>query len=270
MRRSCSDKGRTVYRIVAKFVLKLAMVVSPLALIPFVSNHCRDSALLRLLLGDKPEAGSVEKLVGIFLGGISITVMTVYESFAHLWPRVQAKTFAFNYVGNLFDKFAKSIDSNGVRMGGDIRVNVLFVKLCRFLLLRRFTWFANRGFIGGQKDNDLWMLTWQGLCGKAFRSENTLATDLRHTRLSDRWWPCPGNLWLFPWQREKTRHLKAILSIPIFRTTKSDAMTRHKAVGVINIDAVSDRGAEWLLKNAKVLEAFFGDRGTTLVWLSIR
>lgn len=43
-----------------------------------------------------------------------------------------------------------------------------------------------------------------------------------------------------------------------------------KVVGVINVDVVSDRGAEWLLKNKKILEAFFGDRGTTLVWLSVR
>ena len=222
------------------------------------------------VLGANPEKATIEKLVAAFFASLTIAGMTVYESIAHLWPRAQAKKFAFNYVGNILDQFSKSIDEQGLRMGDDLRVNVLFAKRCWFLILRRFTWFANRGFSAGQQDNGLWLLARQGLCGKAFRAEQTLASDLREAKPSHKWWPSQENLWLFRWQREKTRHLKAILSIPIFRMTKSDAMTRHKVVGVINVDAVSDRGAEWLLKNKKILEAFFGDRGTTLVWLSVR
>ena len=61
-----------------------------------------------------------------------------------------------------------------------------------------------------------------------------------------------------------------IIRSPIFRTTKTDAMTRHKVVGVINVDAVSERGAEWVFRNQKILEAFFGNHGTTLVWLYVR
>ncbi len=47
-------------------------------------------------------------------------------------------------------------------------------------------------------------------------------------------------------------------------------MTHHKVAGIINIDAVSERGAEWLLTNQKRLKVWFADQGTILVWLSAR
>ena len=259
-----------MFWIVIKHILKLVLAVAPLALIPWVSKHCKGSVLLELVLDDPPKPGSIERLVGVSLASISVAGMTLYESFAHLWPRVQAKKFAYNYVGNILDDFSKNL-SEGIRMGDDIRINVLFARRCWwFPFLKRFSWFANRGFLGGHRDNNLWLLTVQGLCGKAFREEKTLATDMRTAKLDRNWKPSQENLWLFLWQRQKAQHLKAILSIPMFRTTKSDAMTHHKVVGVINVDAVSDKGAEWVLKNRENLEAFWGDRGTTLVWLSVR
>ena len=256
--------------IVVKFVLKLGTVVAPFLVVPLIATHCHDTSWIRELFGTGEDKAKVEKMVSASFSTFNLVCIAIYESYAHLWPRVQSKRFASSYVNNVIDAFAKSIEPHGLRLGYDLRVNVLFAKRCWILLLTRFAWFANRGFLGGHHDDEMWMLTLQGLCGRAFRRKETLAVDLRNVSPSTKWWPSAENLWLFRWQRKKTRHLKAILSIPLFRRTETEAMTHHKVVGVVNVDAVSDKGAEWLLKNAKTLEFFFGDKGTTLVWLSVR
>lgn len=252
-----------MFWIIFKYALKLIVVVAPLACVPYVAKHCHDSAVLAFILGPSPERSTIERFVAAIFASVSIMVMTVYESIMHLWPRTQVRNFAEAYVKNALDDFEEEIAESGLRMATDLRVNVLFARW------HRFVWFANRGFTGCHHDNNLWILRWFGLSGNALKEKNTIAVDLRGRTPSGGRWPRRENLWLFSWQARKTRHLKAVVSIPIFKETKKGAMTHHKAVGVINVDAVSDAGAEWILSNGPALEAFFGDRGTALVWLSV-
>ena len=262
------DGHPTVYWIVIKFILKLGIVVSPFVLVPFIASHKIDVPWIGASLATG--GARAEKIVSAIMAAISIAGIAAYETVTHLRPRVQAKQFSVCFVENMLDEFAESIKPFNVAVGQDLRVNITLSRRCfLFPFLSRFFWFANRGFGGGHRDNGQWLFTFQGLCGRAFRHRQVLAVDLRKAE-SESWWPSAGNFWLSCGQRKKTRHLKAIVSIPLFKEIRTDAMTHHKVVGVINVDAVSERGAEWLLTNRERLENFFGDRGTTLVWLSGR
>jgi hypothetical protein len=231
------------------YVLKLLIAITPFFVVPLVIKEEADHPFLASILG--ADKTNIKDRAIAFFTVLDLTLLAVYEMAAHFLPQRQAKKVADAFVGTLFDDFGKVISGQGMKLGPDIRINVMFVRRSAFtLFFRRFVWFANRGFDGGHRDNGLFLFVGQGICGRAFLERQTLSVDLRTIDKSKvPVWPCRENFWLLPWQRKCTAHLTAILTIPIFAELHEGPMTSYKRVGVINIDAVSEIGAERLLSN---------------------
>jgi hypothetical protein len=249
-----------MWRIVLGHIFKLLIAVAPFAIVPWWMRH-RDwwPALAAVVHDDKATA---EKLIVSGLTVADLLVLSLYEFFAHVRPRMDGRAFGRSYTQRLFDEFSAKCREAGLTLGRDVRVNVMIL---RWWLV--FRWFANKGFVGGHRDDSLVLLRFQGICGHAFRHEKLVAVDFRTAARPSRWKPW-HNFWLWPWQCTNTGHLTAIVSIPIFREAKDGAMTRHRAVGVVNIDAVSDAGADWILKEKEALKNFFGPSGMVIAHLA--
>jgi hypothetical protein len=64
--------------------------------------------------------------------------------------------------------------------------------------------------------------------------------------------------------------VKAILSVPIWRTLGPENNPHYVPVGVINIDATTDKAATLLRDNMKILGRYFCDEGKLLAFLPSR
>ena len=252
------------------YVLKLLIALTPLVVVPLVVAGETNHPTLAWLLGATKE--NVQQRAIAFFTVLDILILAAYETFTHFLPQREARRVADVYVAGLLDDFRNVITGQRLKLGADIRINIMFVRRSAFtLFMRRFVWFANRGFEGAHQDNGLWLFVGQGICGRAFKERKTLVADLRGSDSEQPpWWPCRDNFYLFPWQRKKTAHLTAILTIPIFAEEHLGLMTSHRPVGVINIDAVSENGAERLLSNKKRLDEFFKESGKILALFAPR
>jgi len=266
-----ADGGDVWFKGLISFVLKLLIAIAPVFAVPLLLKEEKSHPWLVAALGTKED--KLKDAAIAALTTIDVVVLSTYELLTRVLPQRQAKRVADVYVESLIKQFEEEIKTHGMEMGSDIRINVMFVRRSIFtFFMRRFVWFANRGFEGGHGDNGLWLFTGQGLCGRAFKEKKTLSVDLRGESATGKakWLPCRDNFWMLAWQRRCTAHLKAILTIPIFAEEKIGQMTYHTPVGVINIDAVSDQGAEGLLSNKKRLDGFFKDSGKILALLAPR
>ncbi len=154
-------------------------------------------------------------------------------------------------------------------VGRDVRLNVMFLPR-RIPWLRRMKWYANLGFAtnaGPHGDAHLFLFSWQGLCGAAVRERRPLITDLRTQAPSFSWkfWNNPFRM--FAWQLRRTGNVKVILSVPIYRQKGSEQNPSFQIVGVINFDAVSEAGADWIIANEPQMTAWLGGHGTILAAL---
>lgn len=115
------------------------------------------------------------------------------------------------------------------------------------------------------------LMIWQGLCGQAFLRGKSAFADLRDISQPNRppseVWPSGNDFYLFAWQLRRTSHIKAILSVPIFKQIEPPPNVRYRVVGVINLDAVSESGAAWLADDVKGTTKYLADYGTTLAYL---
>lgn len=126
-------------------------------------------------------------------------------------------------------------------------------------LMQRFEWTWNWNFQpGAHQDANLWLFTWQGVCGAAYRTERAKFVRL-DGQLAD------GSR-LTHWQAKRTSHVLAILSVPMLLQSKQDSQS-YKCVGVINIDAVTDEAADVLERNADALSEYFMKQGLMLAEL---
>ena len=257
------------FKSLVSYVLKLLIALTPLVVVPLVVAEETNHPTLAWLLGATKE--NVQQRAVAFFTVLDILTLATYETFTNFLPQRQARRVADVYVAGLLDGFrnvitgarpeARSRHPHQHHVRPPIGVHALHsaVRLIR-----------NRGFEGAHQDNGLWLFVGQGICGRAFKERKTLVADLRGSDSEHPpWWPCRDNFYLFPWQRRKTAHLTAILTIPIFAEEHLGLMTSHRPVGVI-IHAVSENGAERLLSNKKRLDEFFKESGKVLALLAPR
>lgn len=259
----------TLLKPLLEFVAKSAVFLAPL-LAPRVLGFRYVS-----LFGAPPaNPQQAELIVRAVIGIVALGLVFLIELFSFYKPREAVQKFGANYFRDIvMTGFKDELASSGapVRVGSDIRVNVMFATR-GLLLLRRFRWFANDGFdpnTGGKhEDANMWLGAWQGVCGKALRDGKLLAVDLRKV-------PAP-ELWdglgltgfrMFWWQTRRTAGVKAILSVPLFKEASPPPACRWVAVGIVNVDAVSEGGAEWLLENTDDVAQYFRAHGTVLALL---
>jgi len=174
------------------------------------------------------------------------------------------------------------------QLRADVRINILHAyRLGRFLwMIRVFRWTWNDGFRPphGHFDVNLGLTTFQGVCGKAFRTKTPIFVDFREEpptardRTYQNWipfrwswfqlrsWPPFNQFHLWPWQLSKCKNLKGVLSVPILKKSKGNS-PKWRAVGVINLDSVTDEGTEFLKTHRNKLTVYFVDYGKILASL---
>jgi hypothetical protein len=160
-------------------------------------------------------------------------------------------------------------------LGGGVRINVLFARRhLYFPFCRIFHWIWAEGYKPSLDEPSshlgihLWLTEWQGVCGRALRGEATQVVDF-HSSVSTpltftRKWLLANQFHFFPWQLSKIASVKVVLSIPMFWETSPGVW---QTVGVINLEGITDEGAERLRLNAKELAECFMDHGKILAGL---
>jgi hypothetical protein len=207
------------------------------------------------LSGDPKAAADIVKGVASLLALVGVFTIDAVDLYI---PRQQAREFGKEYAKRVADQLKAS---GAPAMGEHIRLNVMVV---RFLW---FEWRSKFGFKGNHRDTHMLLLRWQGLCGQSLRNRDHRFIDFRTSPLP------PPTLWCFahpffltPGQVRRTRHVMAILSVPMFRTLGPSDNPTFKAVGVLNLDAVSTEGADWLSAKKDEMAKFLSDHGTMLAY----
>lgn len=158
-------------------------------------------------------------------------------------------------------------------LGDGVRFNVMHARRRWFLpFLRTFVWTWNDGFDPPEhRDAGLCLTEFQGVCGLALRSGEGKFVELPRIDYSalsmrDKWSLCK-EFWLLPWQLKKTQNIRAILSVPLFVERKTREARWWKAIGVINIDAVSDEAANRMKPRVIELTQYFIEEGKIVALL---
>jgi hypothetical protein len=219
----------------------------------------------------KPADSQLQAIVAL-CGLVLVFGFDVYNLYI---PKQDSRRFGKAF----FDRMVKDFTDQGApKFGRDLRMNVLLLRwpkrLGRFNILP-LRWVANVGFdpaFGVNADAHFWIWGFQGVCGRALRKGFPQFSDLRTEKPRDATWslffPSRENFRLFRWQIRRTGHLKAILSVPINRPDDSPTNPRLRIVGVVNLDAVSDDGADWLKKEREQTTKYLSDHGQFLTYLS--
>jgi hypothetical protein len=252
--------SRLIFRYLAQALFVLSPFIAPIAL-----QQPRLRALVVQLFGTATPPPEQTRAAISF---VFLATVFVYDALDLYIPRESRRRFRNRYLKARFAELQENLHT-------DVRINVMFVRRRWFLaFIPYFEWTANHGFKAGRdRDNKLGFFIWQGVCGKAYRSGLVTWEDLRGSR--NDWtrmnW---GEKFLFRnqyalayWQLAKTRSVKGILSVPIFRQKGEHPNADWRAVGVINVDAITTEGADWLAANHPEWRDFFLDLGTTLAEL---
>ena len=152
------------------------------------------------------------------------------------------------------------------KVGAGIRINIMYAKRHWWLaFMPRLEWVWGHGYIrkGGQDpDHGLCFLWFQGVCGRAYCTRNSVAA----TALSVKQWYRPP-FRLGPQQIKRTEHVRAVLSIPIMDASWGGGGKQLRCVGVINLDAKTDKAALRLVSREKEFIEYFGGHGRILASL---
>lgn len=154
----------------------------------------------------------------------------------------------------ILDDYLDSVLSNVEgHLSTNLRVNVMVASRWPLVFVRTFQWRASRGFApGAHRDARLWLTEYQGVAGLAFRAEAIQWYDLRTApQFTPSIWPWRNPFFLTRGQYQKTEVVKAVLSIPLVKRSGSSTNPVYERVGVLNVDAISDEGADWLAANQR-------------------
>ena len=206
----------------------------------------------------------------VLLSMVGLAIVLGWDVFDLYIPREQLRRFGKDYADKLSKQFEKPAPYP--QLGSDVRVNIMYVSW----LGTRFKWMANYGFVTSSRsypDVHMFLARWQGAAGQAVAHGDTVWVDLRNQSqakltFKQRWlFGTEFRLWHS--QFERTAHVLAVLSVPIVRAVGTKQNPRPKIVGVINVDAVSVKGLEWLENKdtRQQLVAFLGDYGSFLAFL---
>jgi hypothetical protein len=205
----------------------------------------------------------VEFRVRFYVSVIALVAIIVMDILDVYLPARKVKDIRKNYMNLKADLFKEKIKSK------DLRISIWYLRrpwYWPFWKTFKLDW--KTGFAApSDKDLKVRLATWQGVSGLAFRlrEPKTLPSVISINSLS---WP---EKWLLMnehrmahWQLKKVEAVTGLISIPMLmvRENKPD-----KAVGVINVDSVTDAGAKHISENFKDLAAFYLDQGKALALL---
>ena len=195
----------------------------------------------RLITGQKQE---VELILRLIIVVAAFAILFVYEAVVYWIPKQDLMRFRKEYIDLEVEDWRQQLHQ-------DIRVNLMYVRRRWYTLwlLPSFEWTWNDGFAPHHEDTNMWMCAWQGVCGKAYRSKRPQFASFPpggyHSLGWKEKWLLMNPYHLTKRQLRKTRHLTAVLSIPIVRRTEGLSPV-YKRVGVINLDSDTAAGATML------------------------
>lgn len=159
-------------------------------------------------------------------------------------------------------------------MIASLRLNVLYVR--GFWFCSWFKWVANYGYTDSAAiapDLHMLLASWQGVAGVAVASRKpqwaTLWADKPPSFTFAQRWAFGNRFRLWGSQLDRTADVRAVLSIPLVRRLGGSHNPRGKVVGVMNLDAITEAGANWLADPSKrdQLLKFLADHGGLLAFL---
>lgn len=263
-----------LFKLVVRYGVQAALVLAPLltmdwSLLNFFGHReaaPMDRVEILFFSGPKQE---VELSLRILISTVALIGALAYEAVDLYWPTRSLRAFRKHY---LEEKRAEW----RVRLSPEIRINIMYARRRWYFLwlVRVFEWTWNDGFDPprGHVDANMWISEFQGACGKAFRTMRPQSVYFdatpRQIQSFKEEWLLGNEFHLSHGQLRRTRHLRAVLSIPILE--KSDDLSpSYRSVGVINLDAYSEKGSNELQANEQELAEYFIRLGKILAALRI-
>lgn len=208
--------------------------------------------------GPKPE---VEMKLRFLLTSAGVAWLMVFGYFDAYLPSRTLESFRHEYLSNVV-----STQWRKGRLRSTLRVNVMYLRWRWFMPFgRSFSVVWKDKFHPSDKDGSLCLYRWQGACGRAARTKEAFFVDFRTESAEEtswlRAWLLQGRYHMAPWQTKKARHLKAILSVPMFDVRGRAGNEQQYCVGVINIDARTDEDGDYLSSRAKDLAIYLARHG---------
>ncbi len=239
-------------RVVVRFLAQALIVAAP-----WIAAHAGVSGL-------------GETNLKVLLSMLGLCIVLGWDVVDLYIPREQLRRFGKDYADKLAKQFEKPAPYP--QLGTDVRINIMYVAWFGM----RFKWMANYGFVTSSRsypDVHMCLARWQGAAGQAVALQDTVWVDLRdqskaELTFAQRWFfGTEFRLWHSQFKR--TAHVLAVLSVPIVRAVGTKQNPKPKIVGVINVDAVSAKGLEWLenKETRQQLVTFLGDYGSFLAFL---
>jgi hypothetical protein len=257
-------------RILVRQISQLLLLIGPIitlnwSILDWLGYAGTDEVRLNFLLFDLvgPKQVVEFKIRGavIIVGWFSIFLHDMFEYYV---PERDFKKFRSLYLDNIRLEWRKTIPT-------EIRISIFharrrwFFPICRILC---WTW--NDGFEPSDSDANMRLMSWQGVAGQVLKKRKPLLVDFRETRnknlkVYERWLPF-NQFRLWPWQLTKTKEITCILSIPVF-ISSGEPSPRWHVVGVINLDTLTEPGAEFLVRNHQTLSNDLADYGKIIAYL---
>lgn len=255
-----------MWKILAKLLPQALFLLGPIITLgwSFLTLLGYKDATVNLNFGlFKMEGAKEEVELKLRLGSavIGFLIYAANEIHEQLVPKRDYREFRKLYLNYALKKWRKELK-------GDIRINVMHIyRPWYFLwLVPVFRWTWNDGFVPPQAhfDTKLFLTKWQGVCGSAVRKTDSELVDFRESAGAKlEWkdeWLLLNQFHLWRRQLKKTSNVKCVLSIPLLKEAKGDS-PKWKPAGVINLDTLTDEGAEFLKKNKNKLVNMFTDDG---------
>jgi hypothetical protein len=217
----------------AKFCISILGRLVPLALALVTGSYLTETYL---------------KAIAYSFGGFIFVVVEYFGAYRPLKHFDDKRKELLDAFFNNFVDTAKIGDQKAT-----IRVNIMLANWCIgswTVLCRHFFQFYQKG-MDGYPDADAHFSVCSGFCGRVFRSREAWAhyEDLRSLT--------PDQLEGYGFSeklQQQTRAVKAIVCVPLYRKFKSmRGAPKVKWIGVLNVDAVDDAGAD-LLKQPEIQE----------------
>ena len=213
------------------------------------------------LNGPKQEVELKIRGVIILLG---FTLGFLYELYDRYFPERRFYQFRSFYLNTIKTKWRQDLIPE-VRISIQHAKRRWFFPFCKVL-----SWTWNDGFAPEDRDVNLWLTSWQGVGGRAFKRRKPVLVDLRPSSRAKlkfhEKWLLLNQFKLWPLQLTKTKEVKCVLSIPLLMET-GELSKGWKSVGVLNLDTTSDVGAEFLILYSKALGDQFTDEGKIVAYL---
>lgn len=205
----------------------------------------------------------VELGIRIILSGSAILLLIATDAFDIFIPRRVLRNARDSYLA------VESPEWQAELAPAEIRISIWYARrLWYWPFWKVFILAWSSGYLPPHDaDLALTLAAWQGISGQAYRSRErvSLGSPNVSSFTASEKWLLMNRFRMTVWQLRKTDHIKGLLSVPML--LDRGRTKPQKAVGVINLDSLTDAGAGRLERNKLDLAKFFVKQGKILAIL---